>query len=331
MSLLAEPRRKQKLSTDPRNLNWKTDEQKVSRKLMEKMGWNEGQGLGRNNQGNSEHLKLKANRGARGLGGDKLADYDSTWISHHDDFADLLKALNENKKSVNAEDKDAEDAEGKAKTLSIELNSKSLKRRIHYQKFTRAKDMTNYSESDKIAVLGLKKAKTEEEKEESPKVEEEEEKEEITEKVEFQEHYLHTVSKVSVGDYFAQKMAALKAKRQMQNTPFTQETTVAVNEELEDEEEKTKREKKERKRQRKLERQKEAESQKDQEEKYQNKIEETVPEAPEQIEESEEERKRRKKEKRKLKKLELENQQIESEPAPEPEMKKKKSKKNQKD
>lgn len=65
-----------------------------------------------------------------GLGGDKLADYDSTWISHHDDFADLLKALNENKKSVNAEGKDAEDAEGKAKALSIELNSKSLKRRI---------------------------------------------------------------------------------------------------------------------------------------------------------------------------------------------------------
>lgn len=49
-----------------------------------------------------------------------------------------------------------------------------------YQKFTRAKDMTNYSESDKIAVLGLKKAKIEEEKEESPKVEEEEKEKEIT-------------------------------------------------------------------------------------------------------------------------------------------------------
>ena len=79
---------------------------------------------------NSMMFQEKKNAINSGLGGDKLADYDSTWISHHDDFADLLKALNENKKSVNAEGKDAEDAEGKAKALSIELNSKSLKRRI---------------------------------------------------------------------------------------------------------------------------------------------------------------------------------------------------------
>ena len=80
----------------------------------------------------SNSMMFQENAINSGLGGDKLADYDSTWISHHDDFADLLKALNENKKSVNAEGKDAEDAEGKAKALSIELNSKSLKRRIQY-------------------------------------------------------------------------------------------------------------------------------------------------------------------------------------------------------
>ena len=34
-----------------------------------------------------------------GLGAGPLNDYDSTWIAHHDDFADLLSALNQNKRT----------------------------------------------------------------------------------------------------------------------------------------------------------------------------------------------------------------------------------------
>ncbi|CAJ0593162.1 unnamed protein product [Cylicocyclus nassatus] len=206
MSILAEPRRKQRLSIDPRNLQWKNDQDKFSQKLMKKMGWSEGEGLGRNLQGSADHVKLKANYTGKGLGADKLALYDSTWIGHHDDFADLLNALNKNKKEkVTTE----EEKEERAKRISLELSSKSLRRRIHYQKFTRAKDTSNYTESDRAAILGIvHKPETE-----SPQKDEtKEEKSPIKKEEEVELKSNTTVSSMSVGEYFAAKMAAMKAK-----------------------------------------------------------------------------------------------------------------------
>ncbi|CAJ0593160.1 unnamed protein product [Cylicocyclus nassatus] len=210
MSILAEPRRKQRLSIDPRNLQWKNDQDKFSQKLMKKMGWSEGEGLGRNLQGSADHVKLKANYTGKGLGADKLASYDSTWIGHHDDFADLLNALNKNKKDcikVTTE----EEKEERAKRISLELSSKSLRRRIHYQKFTRAKDTSNYTESDRAAILGIvHKPETE-----SPQKEETKEEKSPTKNEEDVEMKSNTtVSSMSVGEYFAAKMAAMKAKRE---------------------------------------------------------------------------------------------------------------------
>lgn len=66
MSILAEPRRKQRLSVDPQNIQWKNDDQKISRKLMERMGWSDGDGLGRNRQGSANSVKLKANYTGKG-------------------------------------------------------------------------------------------------------------------------------------------------------------------------------------------------------------------------------------------------------------------------
>lgn len=95
--------------------------------MMEKMGWSDGNGLGRNKQGNVDAVKLKANYSGKGLGADKIASYDSTWIGHHDDFADLLAALNKNKPK--SEETEEEKSQRMTK-MSIELSSKSVKRRI---------------------------------------------------------------------------------------------------------------------------------------------------------------------------------------------------------
>lgn len=92
------------------------------------MGWSQGDGLGRNRQGNADCVKLKANYSGKGLGADKMNDYDSTWISHHDDFADLLEALNKNKEAE--PEQTEEEKSAAAEKVSIELKSKSLRRRI---------------------------------------------------------------------------------------------------------------------------------------------------------------------------------------------------------
>uniref|UniRef100_A0A1I7XHP8 G-patch domain-containing protein n=1 Tax=Heterorhabditis bacteriophora TaxID=37862 RepID=A0A1I7XHP8_HETBA len=251
MSILAEPRRKQRISIDPQNLQWKNDDQKLSRKLMEKMGWSDGDGLGRSKQGNADHVKLKANYTGKGLGADKSNSYDSTWISHHDDFADLLTALNKNKEQKPTT---KEEGEERAKRISIELNSKSIRRRIHYQKFTRAKDTTNYSPNDKSAILGLGLKK----RSSDSLQDEEKDKHEVEawiKKPEIDTGASNTtISNLSVGEYFAAKMAAIKAKKETNEHVKNDELLENTEEHnLEDKNSERKMRKKERRRLRELE------------------------------------------------------------------------------
>ncbi|CAK5058146.1 unnamed protein product [Meloidogyne enterolobii] len=95
MSMLAEPRRKQRISVDPQNLNWVNNEKNFGKKLMKQMGW-KGGGLGPEGVGIKDCVKTKANNDQRGLGSTK--DY---CVPHHDEYAKILEDLNkarENKK-----------------------------------------------------------------------------------------------------------------------------------------------------------------------------------------------------------------------------------------
>lgn len=55
---LSEPRRKQRISADPRNEAWSRDKSKFGYVLMQKMGWNEDRGLGRHGHGMKEHIRM---------------------------------------------------------------------------------------------------------------------------------------------------------------------------------------------------------------------------------------------------------------------------------
>ncbi|CAJ0586801.1 unnamed protein product, partial [Mesorhabditis spiculigera] len=201
MSILAEPRRKQRISVDPQNLQWANDDSKFGKKLMQQMGWKDGEGLGVGGRGSAQNLKVKANLTGKGLGA--TGSYDETWIAHHDDFADLLTALNAEK---TVKDVNEEEAEDRVKKVSLELTCRSLKRRINYQRFTKAKDLNNYDDNDRKAVLGVglktKNKKSREEKAKAKKAEDD------SDDAEKEEPTNHTVSTLSVGDYFKEKMAA---------------------------------------------------------------------------------------------------------------------------
>ena len=94
MGLLADGRSKQKWSKDPRGKQWATDQNRVSVKMMEKMGWTQGKGLGAKLDGNTGHVKMKFKDDTRGVG--CSLKYDRTWIAHQDSFNDLLAGLNSN-------------------------------------------------------------------------------------------------------------------------------------------------------------------------------------------------------------------------------------------
>jgi len=92
-------------------MKWKNDSNKFGQKMMEKMGWAEGKGLGANEQGRIDNLKLKANWTQKGLRAEsEKQNPDKTWISHHDEFSVLLEKLNK-KKAENAEKEPENDNE----------------------------------------------------------------------------------------------------------------------------------------------------------------------------------------------------------------------------
>lgn len=213
--MLSEPRRRQKWTLNPRGNLWSKDENKLGNKLMEKMGWESGKGLGAKQDGMLEPIQVKKKEDKKGIGHE---GHDDTWLAHQDDFQAVLAALNEahnggaaeggeNDKPKEEPEEVTEEAEEETDKRSLEGLSKKSGRRVHYHKFTRGKDLANYSKNDLGSILGFNSAKRNPKPESEPSTPEEEDSEEETPKDE-----KFTVQKGSYQEYFAKKMADMKAK-----------------------------------------------------------------------------------------------------------------------
>merc|ERR1711915_896397 len=190
-----------KWTLNPRGNLWANDESKFGQKLMEKMGWEKGKGLGSKQDGMVNHITLKQKDNLKGIG---FEGHDDTWLAHQDDFQNLLAALNVEHGEAG---KNMNDSEKKA-TLS-EISKKS-KRRVHYQKFVKGKDSSNYSADDLGCILGTKSEKLKSKSEpSSPKMV-------LAEETQDDEKF---AQRGSYADYFAQKMAALKAQGKFKDVP----------------------------------------------------------------------------------------------------------------
>nr|XP_054757761.1 PIN2/TERF1-interacting telomerase inhibitor 1-like [Lytechinus pictus] len=216
MAMLAEPRRRQKLSFDPRNKAWSEDSSKFGQKLMEKMGWSKGKGLGIKEDGNVSHVKVSLKNNNLGIG--CKASQEDNWIAHQDDFNDLLSSLNEGHAPSTSNEREA---------LSLEERSKKSRSRVHYKKFTQGKDMSRYGEDGMNSILGRRLTSSapvtpQTQSVENSDNEEEKEKKEIT-------HGIVTIkSSCSVGEYFAQKMSAFKKAKRRQESESHSDTELEV-------------------------------------------------------------------------------------------------------
>lgn len=242
---LAAPRRKKKYDIDPRNNAWANDDNKFGQKLMEKFGWEKGKGLGANEDGETQNIKVQVKNDKHGIGANN--DYSDTWLDHQDDFNSILASLNTchsapGSGTATPTNEESEDVV----SGSMEERSKSSKSRVHYKKYTQGKDLTRAGASDLDALFGRRKkfekrsknanksggadvqAETDSlfagmtplgttpEGGSSPKTGSEAPK--STESGGVKEYdcdgNLRTVtSSLSVSDYFAKKMADIKAKR----------------------------------------------------------------------------------------------------------------------
>ncbi|XP_056120474.1 PIN2/TERF1-interacting telomerase inhibitor 1 [Rhinichthys klamathensis goyatoka] len=206
MSMLAEPRRKQKWAADPQNTTWSNDESKFGQKMLERMGWAKGKGLGRSEQGSTENIKVKAKNNKLGLG--TSVNNEDNWIAHQDDFNQLLAELN------NCHGQSHTDNPTQEQGFSLEEKSKTSKKRVHYMKFTKGKDLSSRSKTDLACIFGKRsKQETRDQDEGSSGPDSQEEREEDSDTVHNPnpEEQLNTVtSTLTMQEYFAQRMAKIK-------------------------------------------------------------------------------------------------------------------------
>ncbi|XP_072298118.1 PIN2/TERF1-interacting telomerase inhibitor 1 [Eucyclogobius newberryi] len=212
MSMLAEPRRKQKWSVDPRNSTWSKDDNKFGQKMLERMGWSKGKGLGRSEQGSTDHIKVKVKNNSHGLG--TVASHEDNWISHQDDFNELLAQLN----SCHGPNDSNESLPEEPKVFSLEEKSKTATKRVHYMKFTKGKDLSSRSEKDLNCIFGKRDPSFKAQDQESNSSDSQEEKETtVIAPTELDtETITNTVtSTLTMQEYFAQRMARwIKARGQ---------------------------------------------------------------------------------------------------------------------
>ena len=99
------------------------------------MGWEKGKGLGVNQQGDTEIIKVRHKDDSKGVG---FKGHDDTWIAHQDDFAAVLADLNKAHdegaaKDATEEGKESSGSDGETNAgekSSLESASKTRRKRV---------------------------------------------------------------------------------------------------------------------------------------------------------------------------------------------------------
>jgi Pin2-interacting protein X1 len=99
---LAGIKRKQRISADPQNTTWGGDKEKFGYRMLCKMGWNEGQGLGKNQDGLTDHLRVQTKSDTAGLGAERKPAVSAGETYYQLNlFDDVLRRLNGTDGEVN--------------------------------------------------------------------------------------------------------------------------------------------------------------------------------------------------------------------------------------
>jgi len=205
MGLLAGDRKKQRWSTDPRGRKWAADKNKISNKLMEKMGWKEGEGLGKEGDGMLNPIGVKYKMDNLGFG--CTQKYDKQWVAHQDSFNDLLAGLSAESTTATETTDSKPVLADKAKISSLGQTGKKSGHRYH--KFTKAKDLSQASAKDMEGIFGrssVSEAKAVQTEENRAKAEEEKAA------PKFEESTQHVRQTENVHEYFKRKMAERMAR-----------------------------------------------------------------------------------------------------------------------
>jgi Pin2-interacting protein X1 len=162
-------------------------------KMLQKMGWKEGKGLGANEDGSTENIRVIQKDNQLGVGASKRTI--DNWLEHTDAFNQVLASLNQS--IVGSDISSTQLPVSSVDKSTIQKREIKLHGRLaHRSKFVQAKNLAMSDARHLQDILGLKDSSSN-----SKHVSAEQQ----------QLVDMQTTSTVSVQDYFAQKLALLKA------------------------------------------------------------------------------------------------------------------------
>mmetsp|Transcript_4287 Transcript_4287/g.8207 ORF Transcript_4287/g.8207 Transcript_4287/m.8207 type:complete len:248 (-) Transcript_4287:1132-1875(-) len=157
---------------DHRNADWANDSSSFGQKMLLKMGWKQGNGLGKNQQGTSTNLRAVRREENLGIGAktDLLGDegFSVTSRNFHGVLATLQAEYGDSSKSSSSskgKNKDIKSSKGKTtdskkavlnrKDSGLTLSSNRVTAG-HAKKMRDAKDLTKKSKEEMAAIFGMK-------------------------------------------------------------------------------------------------------------------------------------------------------------------------------
>ena len=197
--MLAEKKKKMRLPQDPNNKNWTEgisinrrlnsyfnlqfldlhlDTSSFGRKILEKMGWKSGQGLGLHNDGTTSHIKIAVKDDNLGIGA-SLKDSETGWLNNSKSYQEVLDRLSKScevmtdkgsevnsteggekveKRKKDKKKKKKDKKEEKKRSKKYEKYEKSKKEKVEnsssLSKFIKNKAVSSYSEAHLKEILG---------------------------------------------------------------------------------------------------------------------------------------------------------------------------------
>jgi len=129
---------------DTLNQTWKNDKSSFGFKMLQKMGWNEQSGLGKNENGATTSIKVKKRDDGLGLGMVQDSAGNHGWGATSSSFNQVLDML---KATYNNDNETKKSNKKRKVTSKIQVG-------IKYKRLSAAKDLSDKSAADLRAVLG---------------------------------------------------------------------------------------------------------------------------------------------------------------------------------
>lgn len=148
--MLSEKKKRQRISVDPQNTTWHADTTSYGHRLLERMGWKKGDGLGKDADGATAHPAVEAKSDNKGIGfsTEKSKASAATCIGA---FDALLKDIN-SVGGVSGKQKRSKKASSRRRP-----HEQETARLSHRTKYIKSKSVSTYPDQSLAEILGFAK------------------------------------------------------------------------------------------------------------------------------------------------------------------------------